>query len=141
MKIIIGTDHRGYDHKEHIKKTVQSVLWLDIGCFSQKPVDYPAIANKAITLLHKKEAQKAILLCGSGIGMSIAANRHKGMFAALVWNTLVAKQAKQHENANILILPASYISMEQSVECIITWLDAQFLNGQYAIRCNMIDGI
>lgn len=141
MKIIIGTDHRGYHHKEYIKKTLHSVMWLDIGCFSTQSVDYPTIANQAIELLYKKEALKAILLCGSGIGMSIATNRHKGIFAALVWNSLVATQAKEHENANILILPASYISMEKSVACITAWLEAQFLNGHYALRCNMIDTV
>lgn len=139
MKIIIGTDHRGYHHKEHIKKTLTSINWFDIGCFSTQSVDYPTIAHKAVELLYKKEALKAILLCGSGIGMSITTNRHKGIFAALVWNSLVAKQAKEHENANVLILPASYISMEESVRCIKAWLAAHFLNGHYALRCNMID--
>lgn len=141
MKIIIGTDHRGYIHKENIKKKLPSIEWIDIGCFSEEPVDYPTIAHKAIELINQAEVHKAILLCGSGIGMSIATNRHKGIFAALVWNPLVAKQAKEQENANILVLPASYINIEQSIESITAWLDAQFLKGHYAIRCAIIDKI
>lgn len=141
MKIIIGTDHRGYKHKEYIKTECSSIYWIDIGCFSENPVDYPLIALKTVELMHNKEATQAVLLCGSGIGMSIATNRHKGIFAALAWNTRVAKQAKEHENANILILPATYIDMSQSVDCINAWLNAYFLSGHYKERCSMIDGL
>ena len=139
MKLIIGTDHRGYAHKEYIKKELSVIEWTDVGCFSEEPADYPIIARKAIQLLERQEISQAILLCGSGIGMSIAANRHAGIFAALVWNVSVARQAKEHENANILVLPSDYISMQESVDCINAWITASFLQGHYEKRCKMID--
>ncbi|HTM05786.1 MAG TPA: RpiB/LacA/LacB family sugar-phosphate isomerase [Patescibacteria group bacterium] len=139
MKLIIGTDHRGYMHKEYIKKHMSTIEWVDIGCLSEKSVDYPIIAHKAVELLNKQELKKAILLCGSGIGMCITANRYPGIFAALVWNAKVAKQAREHENANILVLPSDYITEQESIDCIDSWLAASFLEGNYARRCAMID--
>jgi ribose 5-phosphate isomerase B len=142
VKLIIGTDHRGYAHKEYIKKNMPTIAWTDIGCFSETPVDYPFIAHQTVQLIKQQTAvMQAILLCGSGIGMSIAANRYKGIFAALVWNPIVAKQAREHENANILVLPSDYISKEKSIECINAWLTASFLEGHYKKRCTMIDNI
>jgi ribose 5-phosphate isomerase B len=139
MKLIIGTDHRGYTHKEYIKKNIPTITWTDIGCFSEAPVDYPIIAYQAVQLIQKQEVMSAVLLCGSGIGMSITANRYPGIFAALVWNATVAKQAKEHENANILVLPSDYINEQESVDCINAWLTASFLEGRYKKRCAMID--
>lgn len=139
MKISIGSDHRGFQLKEFIIKHYQHVSWLDKGAFSDEKADYPMYAGLVAQALLSKEVQLGILLCGSGVGMSISANRYKGVYAALVWCPKVATLARQHDNANILVLPADFLTQEQATACIDAWLAASFSQGHYAKRLGLID--
>jgi ribose 5-phosphate isomerase B len=141
VKFVIGADHRGYLYKEYIKKSIQKVEWIDVGAFDAARSDYPIFAHEAAQILQKGMVDGGILLCGSGIGMAIVANRYKGIRAALVWNVTVAQQSKEHDNANMLVLPSNYISEQEAVACITKWYKAQFLGGRYQERCDMIDNL
>jgi ribose 5-phosphate isomerase B len=143
ITIAIGSDHRGIEHKAVIQQGVsvelQPIKWLDVGTFEHTRTDYPPFAYEVVQLMHAKKAQCGILLCGSGAGIAIAANRFDKIYAALVWNKETAARAKEEDNANILVLPADYITPEQSVAMVIAWLNAQFLDEQYEKRLEMID--
>jgi len=106
MNIAIGADHRGYALKSAIMRSMSDVTWVDVGCQSKERCDYPLFAQAVAKQVQDKTVDAGILLCGSGIGMSIAANRFKNIYAALVWNVEVARLSKEHDNANVLILPA-----------------------------------
>jgi ribose 5-phosphate isomerase B len=139
LKLVIGADHRGYAYKEHIKKSITWSEWIDVGAFDSKRSDYPIFAHAASRMVHEGTVDGGILLCGSGIGMSIVANRSVGVRAALVWSVEVALQSKEQDNANMLVLPTNYITETEAVDCINEWHQAIFLGGQYQIRCDMID--
>ena len=145
MKIIIGSDHRGYHLKEVIKKHFNDYGWHDVGTDDEdKRVDYPVFAKAACEEVLEGVATKAILICGSGVGMSIAANRFKKVYAALCWSPDVARAAKENDNANALVLPADFISDDLAVETVEAWLNASFKDGLHhdAIhqkRLDMID--
>jgi ribose 5-phosphate isomerase B len=143
LKIALGADHRGYLHKAVIQQAVtveeKKIEWIDVGTFSQDRTDYPPFAAEVARLVQTKSVQCGILLCGSGAGMAIAANRFEKIYAALVWNEATAYRAKEEDNANILVLPADYITPEQSVMLVIAWLNAQFLDNRYEKRIEIID--
>jgi ribose 5-phosphate isomerase B len=139
MRIAIGTDHRGFMHKEYIKRALPTVNWLDVGCFSTDRCDYPPFAQEVVHALRTKTADLGVLLCGSGIGMSIAANRFSGIYAGLVWNTEVARMAREDDNVNILVLPSDLLGKEEAVTCITAWLEATFKGGRYQERLEMMD--
>ncbi|MFC1841794.1 RpiB/LacA/LacB family sugar-phosphate isomerase [Candidatus Dependentiae bacterium] len=139
MKIAIGSDHRGFDQKNFIIQQIKKVAWKDVGCFSDKRCDYPEFAHLVVKALIAKEADLGVLLCGSGIGMSIAANRFKGIYAGLCWSVEVAKAARQDDNINILVLPADFISSQQSVDIVHAWLSVTFKGGRYQDRLHQID--
>jgi ribose 5-phosphate isomerase B len=139
MKITIGSDHRGYDLKTKIKEHFSEVEWIDVGTTSTDRTDYPIYAKKACTHIIEKKTDVAILLCGSGVGMSIAANRFRGIYAALCWNEAVAIAAKEDDNANILIIPSDFIEIEQMFIMIKAWLSTKFKNGRHRKRLAMID--
>ena len=144
MNLIIGADHRGFHLKQIIQETLtkheaEPIEWLDAGCFSAERCDYPPIAEKVAKAVAAKEADAGVLLCGSGVGVSIAANRFPGIYAALVWNELTARLSKEHDNANILVLPSDFISQHEAISMIHAWLGATFLEGRYHKRLVMID--
>lgn len=141
MKIAIGADHRGYVLKDAILQSLDdgSITWSDAGCHSEERCDYPLFAQAVAKQVQDKTVDAGILLCGSGIGMSIAANRFKNIYAALVWNVDVARSSKEHDNANILILPADYISEQEALSLITAWKDASFLGDRYQERLSIID--
>lgn len=143
MKIALGTDHRGFKHKEKIKRELylpdQPIEWIDMGCTNSERTDYPPFAQKVCKAMQEGKADKGILLCSSGIGMSIAANRFAGIYAALVWNERVAAMAKQDDNANILVLPSDFLEDEQILPIILAWLESEFKEGRYKERIAMID--
>jgi ribose 5-phosphate isomerase B len=142
MKIVIGADHRGFAYKEAIKENFSqqnsNISWIDVGTHSTERTDYPLYVEKLCAVLKEKKADLGILLCGSGAGMAIAANRVHGMYAAVAWNTESARVGKEDDNTNILVIPADFVSIEQAIEIIIAWLHAQFKGGRYAERLNMI---
>lgn len=143
MQIAIGADHRGYDQKEEIKREIgklhPSVKWIDVGTYNKERTDYPIYVTKVCDELLSGATKLGILLCGSGVGMSIAANRHPKIYAALVWNEEVARMSKSDDNANVLVLPADFISKECAVAIVNAWLTTQFKGGRYQERLQMID--
>jgi ribose 5-phosphate isomerase B len=140
MKIVIGNDHRGFDLKNYLIEK-SSLDFIDIGSYSKERTDYPIYVKLACEKILAKEAQMGILICGSGAGMSIAANRFKDIYAALVWSQETAHLAKRDDNANVLILPADFISNEQALEMINIWISTEFSGGRYLERLKMIDEI
>ncbi|MGB8366983.1 MAG: RpiB/LacA/LacB family sugar-phosphate isomerase [Candidatus Babeliales bacterium] len=142
MKIAVGADHRGFNHKEYIKKNIKKIDWVDVGTFNEERSDYPLFAHAVCKMiLQGEDVDLGVLICGSGIGMAIAANRYKNIYAALVWNKKIAQQAREQDNANIIVLPSDYISMQEAVVMVNTWRQASFFGGRYAARIKMIDEI
>lgn len=139
MKIAIGSDHRGFEHKEYIQQMITDHEWIDVGCFTSKRCDYPEFANMVVDQMFAGFAQRGILLCGTGIGMTIAANRYIGIYAGLVWNTEIACRSRQEDNTNVLCLPCDVISLQESIEIINTWLLCEFKQGRYLERLKSID--
>jgi ribose 5-phosphate isomerase B len=141
IKIAIGSDHAGFDLKEqlitYLKEHNTNVI--DKGCFSLGRADYPdyghAVANAVIT----NEVDFGILMCGSGNGINMSANKHRGIRAALCWNAEIASLARQHNDANILVLPARYISVEEAYKCIDAFLTSKFEGGRHQARLEKID--
>ena len=145
MKLIIaiGSDHRGFKIKELLKNNYQieniQVEWKDVGCFSAERCDYPPFAQQVAELILNKEADFGVLLCGSGIGMAIAANRFKHIYAGLVWNELSARLARSDDNINIVSLPTDFIDYNQALKIIGVCVTTAFKGGRYAERLSLID--
>ena len=106
VNIGISSDHRGYAFKEYLKfQTLigdYTIVWHDFGCFTSERCDYPPFAQKVAQAIRKHEVQWGVVLCGSGIGMAIAANRYPGIYAGIAWNSDVARKAKEDDNVNVL---------------------------------------
>jgi len=139
MIIAIGADHRGYAVKELLKKHFSQHEFIDVGAFSTDRSDYPLFAHAVAKLVQEKKADRGILLCGSGIGMAIVANRYEHIYAGVVWNEAIARQSREHDNSNTLVLPCDCVATFDPIELTTIWLRAQFLGGRYAMRIAMID--
>jgi len=144
MNIVIGSDHRGFTQKQYVQehiKTVHGVTihWLDIGTHNDERTDYPPYALTACRYVLEGKASFGVLLCGSGIGMAIAANRHRGIYAAVVWNERVAQLARAHDHANIIALPSDFIDNQEAVDIVCAALQTAPLPGRYAQRIKLID--
>ena len=139
MKIIIGSDHAGFEMKEALKEWLQntSLTLEDVGCLSDQSVDYPDYAH---VVAHKVESEDSvgILLCGSANGVCITANKHQGIRAALCWNSEIATLARQHNDANIVCIPARFISLEQAKDIVHQFLNTSFEGGRHQNRVNKI---
>ena len=141
MKIAIGSDHAGYE----LKKTVYA--WLekhghevkDMGPYSEDSVDYPDYARKVAESVANGEYDQGVLLCGSGIGVSIVANKVRGIRAALVFNPEIASFARQHNNANVLCFPARYTDADTIEESLENWFAADFEGGRHERRVAKIE--
>ncbi len=144
-RIAIGTDHRGYELKEFLKENhtigCSVIDWIDVGAQSSHRTDYPPFALQVSSLVITNEVDLGILLCGSGIGMAIAANRFAGIYAGVVWNEQLAQMAKEDDNVNVLVLPADFVTQEQALPIVRSWLSATFQAGRYQQRIEMIDKI
>lgn len=145
-KLIIATDHRGYELKEFLKTVVKTahnipVTWTDVGAYNAERSDYPIFAHAAIKKLHEQQYDGIVLLCGSGNGMAISANRFKGIYACVCWNPLIARQAKEDDNCNVLVLAADDMTQAESVEILSAWLHATFKSGRYAQRLEQLDAL
>lgn len=143
MKIGIGSDHAGFELKEFLKKEIEKDGYevIDYGTNIKKSVDYPDFASKVAEGIIKKETEKGILICGTGIGMSIAANKFKGVRAARCCSIYDAILARQHNDANILTLGARLIAKELAWEITKTFLETPFLKGRHLKRVNKIKKI
>ncbi len=136
--IALGADHRGYALKEFLKQNL-AYDWIDVGTMSDQRTDYPLFAYAVVDRIIRKEARCGILICGSGAGMTIAANRYQTMRAATVWNVEVARAVKADDNCNILVIPADFVSNEDAIELIQIWQKTEFKGGHYQERLLMID--
>ena len=143
MKIVIASDHRGYQLKQQIiasyDTTMGDIEWINVGCDSIDSCDYPIYAHKAMQMMQSGFAEYAILLCNTGVGMSIVANRYSEIYGALCWNQETARLSKEHDNANVLIIPAGYVSLDEASIMITAWKTATFLGGRHADRLKQID--
>ena len=138
MKLAIGCDHAGFSLKEFLKSNFNEIDWLDKGCYSPDSVDYPDLAHAVARSIEDKEIELGILICGSGNGISIAANKHAGIRAAIAWKPELASLARQHNDANILSLPARFISEHEAVEIVKAYLEASFEGGRHQTRVDKI---
>ena len=136
MKIAIGTDHAGVEHKEAIKKLAASmdIEVMDMGTNSSESVDYPDYGEKVGLAVCRGEADMGILICGTGIGISLAANKIKGIRTAVCWNEETVSLARQHNNANILCMGARFIPAAQSAEMAKVFLTTDFSGEDRHIR-------
>ena len=141
--IVIGSDHGGYKLKEEIKKYLdeKGIEYKDCGCYSEERTDYPIFGEQVAKAIQNKEAEKGILICGTGFGMSIIANKFKGIRCASCWNEEVAKLLKSHNDANVIALPGRFINVSQAVAILRAWLGAEFAEGRHAERLKMISDI
>lgn len=128
MKIALGSDHGGYQLKENLKKYLKelNVEYKDFGCNSEKSVDYPDIGFKIAREVKNRNYDKGILICGTGIGMSIVANKIKGIRASLCHDVFSARYAREHNDANILTLGGRVIDSELAKEIVKVWLNTDF---------------
>lgn len=136
MKIAIGADHAGFEGKEKIKKTLDElgVEYEDVGTFSSDSVDYPDFSQKVGEKVSGGEVEKGILVCGSGIGVAIAANKINGVRAAQAWNEETARLSRQHNDANVLTIGARVIPETEIPKIIAAWLETDFEGGRHAGR-------
>lgn len=139
-RIPIGCDHAGYQ----LKKTIINHLINngyeinDVGAFSEESVDYPDFAHQVAHFIEEKKATLGILICGSGNGINMAANKHKAIRSALCWKPEIAELARLHNDANIIALPARFISENEAIKCVDVFLKTQFEGGRHSNRVNKI---
>ena len=140
MKIAIGADHAGFQLKEKLKIYLENKGFeiKDFGCFSEERADYPDFAHPVATAVENKEFDFGLLMCGSGNGINITANKHRGIRAALCWNSEIACLARLHNDANILTLPARFISEEEAQKCVDVFFSTAFEGGRHSDRVKKI---
>ena len=142
MNVIIGSDHAGFDLKEEIKRSLNEkgeYPVTDMGTFSNEPVDYPIIAHQVAKNISEKRFHWGILVCGSGIGMSIVANRYPRVRAALCSNLFAVKVSRQHNDANILVLGGRVLGTDLALEMVDLFLHTQFEGGRHQRRLEQIE--
>lgn len=143
MKVAVANDHRGYAAIEQIKVIISQLGFECIDCSTSgdQPVDYPDTAYIAANTVSKGKADRAILVCGTGIGMSIAANKVKGIRAALCYDELAAKYSREHNDANVLCLSGDLTGSEVIRKIVEIWLTTDFVAGRHLRRVNKIEAI
>lgn len=141
--IAIGADHGGFELKEHIKKHLDELglEYKDYGTYSEESVDYPDCAKPVCEAVMDTTADKGILICGTGIGISIAANKHKGIRAALCGDVYSAKMTKVHNNANVICLGGRVTGRELAFMIVDAWLNAEYEGGRHQARIDKIHAI
>lgn len=141
IKIAIGSDHGGFEYKASIIKSLQVKGYdvVDMGTYSPESCDYPIIAKKVARAVAKGDFEKGILVCGTGIGMSMAANKVKGIRAAVCGDTFSARATRAHNNANILCLGQRVVGEGLALDIVDIWLTTKFEGGRHERRVNMIE--
>lgn len=138
-KIAISSDHAGFDLKEALKlHFADQVEWLDLGTTSKDSVSYADYGKAMGVVIEKNEAAMGIVICGSGIGISIAANRNRAVRAALCADATMARLARQHNDANVLALGARIIGVQVAVDCVEAFLNTEFEGGRHAARVDAL---
>lgn len=136
MRIAIANDHAGYPIKDEIINTLQELGHeiIDVGSFNQEPVDYPDFAEKAAKIILKGQADRGIIICGSGVGVCIAANKIKGIYAGVCHDTYSAHQGVEHDNMNVLCLGARIIGVELAKDIVKAFINAKFSKDERHLR-------
>jgi ribose 5-phosphate isomerase B len=140
-KIPIGADHAGFPLKQRLIEELKQLGYdpIDLGTDSPDSTDYPDYAHPVAHEVETGEAKRGILLCGTGLGMSYAANRHHGVRAAVAWSPEVAHLARAHNDANVLVLPARFVTEDEGVAILKEWLDTPFEGGRHQRRVAKIE--
>lgn len=144
ITVAIGADHRGFTLKNMLQASIthhDGIAWLDVGASDDARSDYPVFAAAVCNAIVEEKASYGVLLCGTGVGMSIAANRFKGIYAGLAWNEEIARLGKQDDNVNVLVIPADYVTPQCAVAMVRAWHAASFLSGRYQQRLDLIDSL
>ncbi len=138
--IPIGADHAGFQLKERVKAHLEAKGYevKDFGCYSEESIDYPDYAHPVASMVEENENMLGIVICGSGNGINMTANKHQGIRSALCWKKEIAELARQHNNANIIALPARFITEEEGLEMVDVFLTTAFEGGRHQNRVNKI---
>lgn len=141
LRIAIGSDHGGYEYKEQIVSHLKEKGYecVDLGTYSTDSCDYPVIARAVTTKITTGEADRGILICGTGIGMSIVANKVKGIRAALCGDTFSARASRAHNNSNVLCLGERVIGINLAMDIVDIWLESKFEGGRHQRRVDMME--
>jgi ribose 5-phosphate isomerase B len=140
MKIAVGADHAGFEAKEKIITYLKDnkIEFHDFGTYNDQSVDYPNFAHSVALAVENKEFDLGILICGSGQGMNITANKHQGIRSALCWSVEIASLSKKHNDANVLAIPGRFLSETLIIEIVETFLNTYFEGGRHANRTQKI---
>ncbi|PKN72878.1 MAG: ribose 5-phosphate isomerase B [Candidatus Cloacimonetes bacterium HGW-Cloacimonetes-3] len=138
MKLAIASDHAGYELKEALKTAFPQHTFIDFGTNNEVSMDYPDTGFPAAKAVADGNCEMGILICGSGIGMSITANKVPGIRAALCSNTDIAKLSRMHNDANVLVLAGRFTATAYAIEIVTVWLDTTFEGGRHHLRLNKI---
>ena len=138
MKLAITNDHGGTALKHALKTAFPDVQWLDLGVQDESRVDYPSYAKELAERMKKGEIDKAIAICGSGVGICMALNRYPHIRAANVMDTVITKLCREHNDANVLCFGGRLIGPDIAKECVKVFLETEFLGGRYAERLEMM---
>lgn len=143
MKIAIASDHGGYQLKEAVKRYLESrkIEVLDLGTYSEESVDYPAFGKECGEAVASGKAERGIVCCGTGIGISIAANKVKGIRCALCTDVHMAEMSRKHNDANMLALGGRTTEEDKALEIVAAWLDTEFEGGRHQRRVNMLNAM
>lgn len=138
LKIAIGADHAGYACKEMLKAALQDLVIKDFGTFSADSADYPDFAHPVASAVEKGEFDFGILVCGSGNGIAITANKHQGIRAAICWENELAALSRRHNDANIICIPSRFVSDALALDMVKTFLQTAFEGGRHQCRVDKI---
>jgi len=140
LKIVIASDHAGFELKQAIKKNfTEGFEWLDLGTDSLDSVDYPDFGEAMAKAIKNKDAERGIIVCGTGIGISIAANRYAAVRAALCTSPEMAALAREHNDANVLALGARITGFDTAMDCVDTFMKTDFAGGRHKRRIEKLD--
>ncbi len=139
MEIIIGSDHAGFNLKEALKESFDGMV--DIGAYSENSVDYPDLAARVARAISSGEFESGILICGTGVGMSIVANKFPGVRAALCTDTDTARMSRMHNDANVLVLAGRRTDVKTAVGIVRVWFSTEFEGGRHKKRLDKITNI
>ncbi|HEV8495956.1 MAG TPA: ribose 5-phosphate isomerase B [Gemmatimonadaceae bacterium] len=140
-RILIASDHAGFELKEKLARALGELGYdvQDLGTDSAESTDYADYAHPLAQKVSAGEVQRGVLLCGTGLGMSYTANRYPHVRAAVAWNPDIAKLAREHNDSNVLVVPARFVSEELGIAILKTWLDTPFEGGRHARRVDKIE--
>ncbi|UOE50078.1 ribose 5-phosphate isomerase B [Mucilaginibacter sp. SMC90] len=138
LKIAIGSDHAGYEYKEILTAALSMTEVKDFGTYSSESVDYPDFAHPVANAIESGECDLGILICGAANGVAITANKHQNIRAAICWKEEIAVLARSHNNANIVCVPARFVTPEEATAIVTTFLNTEFEGGRHAHRVEKI---